>query len=175
MRIMGLDPGIAHTGYAVIEVQDQELILDDLGIITTSSDASFVKRLTKIGSALEKIIEKYQPSEISIEDIFIAASPRMALKLGHARGVVMYVAGQSQARIYEYTPVQVKSAVVGYGRAGKDQVRKMARTLLHLEKLNVHDDASDALAVAICHYHSSRLRYHVDTALRRDDRLSRDP
>ena len=164
MRIMGIDPGIAHTGYAVIDCHDQELTPLDIGIIKTSSDTCFPERLKKIGATLEEIIEKYHPCEASVEDIFVAASPRLALKLGQARGVAIYVAGRAQVAIYEYTPLQVKEAIVGYGRASKDQVRKMVSVLLNLKELKIHDDASDALAIAVCHYQFSRLRYYSNAS-----------
>ena len=159
MRIMGIDPGIAHTGYAVIESVNQKLLLHDIGIIETFPKESFPDRLKKIGISLEKIIEEYRPEEISVEDIFIASNPKLALNLGQARGVVIYVAGKMRTQIFEYTPLQVKQAIVGYGRATKDQVRKMTKLLLNLKELKVHDDASDALALALCHHHSSHLRY----------------
>ena len=165
MRIMGIDPGIAHTGYAVIESLDQELHLHDVGIIKTSPKESFPDRLKKIGASLETIMKGYQPSEVSIEDIFIASSPKLALKLGQARGVAIYIAGKAQTQIFEYTPLQVKQAIVGYGRATKDQVRIMTKILLNLKELKVHDDASDALALAICHHHSSQLRYCLSEKL----------
>lgn len=158
MRIMGIDPGIAHTGYAVIEGQGQEIALCDVGIIKTPAGANFAERLKKIGISLEELIEKHHPSEAAVEDIFIATSPRLALKLGQARGVAVYVASKCQVVVYEYTPLQVKEAIVGYGRATKDQVRKMVQVLLNLKDLKVHDDASDALAIAVCHCHSLRLR-----------------
>lgn len=164
MRIIGIDPGIAHTGYAVIDCQDQELTPLDIGIIKTSSTICFPERLKKIGISLEEIIEKYHPSEASIEDIFVAASPRLALKLGQARGVAVYVTSRAQIAIYEYSPLQVKEAIVGYGRASKDQVRKMVRVLLNLKELKVHDDASDALAIAVCHYQFSRIRYYANVS-----------
>lgn len=159
MRIMGIDPGIAHTGHAVIESLDQKFLLHDIGIIKTSPKESFPDRLKKIGDSLKKIIEEYRPDEVSVEDIFIATNPKLALKLGQARGVVLYIASKTQTQIYEYTPLQVKQAIVGYGRATKDQVRIMTKLLLNLKELKVHDDASDALALAICHHHSSHLRY----------------
>ena len=159
MRIMGIDPGIAHTGYAVIESLDQKLLLHDIGIIETSPKKSFPDRLEKIGSSLEKLIIEYQPDEISVEDIFVASSAKLALKLGQARGVAIYIACKAHTQIFEYTPLQVKQAIVGYGRATKDQVRVMTKILLNLKELKVHDDASDALALAVCHHHSSHLRY----------------
>ncbi|MEW6380626.1 MAG: crossover junction endodeoxyribonuclease RuvC [bacterium] len=157
MRIMGIDPGIAHTGYAVIEGQSQEVALCDVGIIKTPSGIHFAERLQRIGVSLEELIEKHHPAEAAVEDIFIAASPRLALKLGQARGVAVYVASRAKVAVYEYSPLQVKEAIVGYGRATKDQVRKMVQTLLNLKDLKVHDDASDALAIAVCHFHASRL------------------
>ena len=164
MRIMGIDPGIAHTGYAVVDCQDQELTPLDIGIIKTSSTISFPERLKKIGVSLEEIIEKYRPAEASIEDIFVAASPLLALKLGQARGVAVYVSVKAHVAVYEYPPLQVKEAIVGYGRATKDQVRKMVRILANLKELKVHDDASDALALAVCHYQFSRLRYYSNAS-----------
>lgn len=155
---MGIDPGIAHTGYAIVENHGQNLSLEDLGIIVTSSKSPFLDRLKTIGSRLEDLINKHQPSEVAVEEIFFAANPKLALTLGHVRGVALYLAAKSQLPVFEYTPLQVKEAMVGYGRATKDQVRKMAKMLLHLKELDIHDDASDALAVAICHFHSSSFR-----------------
>ncbi len=165
MRIIGIDPGIAHTGYAVIECKDQKIYLHHLDIIITSPNTSFPERLKKIGLAIEEVVKKYQPEEASIEDIFFAASPKLALKLGQARGVALYTICKAQVRIYEYTPLKVKEALVGYGRATKDQVRKMAKIILNLKELKVHDDASDALALAICHHHFSQFQICVNKSL----------
>ena len=158
MRIMGIDPGIAHTGYAVIESLDRKLLLHDIGIIETSPRQIFPDRLKKIGTSLEKIIEEYQPDEVSIEDIFIASNPKLALKLGQARGVVIYIACKTHIQIFEYTPLQVKKAVTGNGKAGKDQVAFMVKRLFGIKKEIKPLDITDAMAITLTHLQRVKMR-----------------
>ena len=156
MIIIGIDPGSAATGYGLLQIKSAGKIVHIAnGTITTSSKESFSKRLLTIHQKLREQLEIYQPAELAVEDIFYAKNVKSALKLGHVRGVVMLTAMQQQIPVFEYTPTQIKQAVTGYGRAEKIQVQRMLKTLLKIEKIS-SADASDALAVAICHSFSRK-------------------
>lgn len=156
MRILGIDPGSRITGFGLIEQQGNRLRHLDNGALFTRSDAPLAERLGTIYCGLEKAIAAYRPDAVAIEQIFLAKNALSALKLGHARGAAMLAAVHAGLPVYEYTAMQVKSAVVGYGKAGKPQVQQMVKALLGLPEI-AQEDASDALAVAICHAHSSGL------------------
>jgi len=160
MRVLGIDPGSRITGYGVIEKQGNRLVHIDNGALQVGSGDDFALRLERIYSGLEQIIEKYSPRAAAIEQIFVSRNVNSALKLGHARGVAMLAAIHGGLDVNEYTAVQVKSAVVGYGRAAKGQVQQMVKALLNLPEI-AQEDASDALAVAICHAHSAAFHKQV--------------
>jgi len=160
MRILGVDPGSKATGYGFIDQQGNRLIHIDNGAIFTSSKAALAERLQLIYQQLSSLIQKHQPDAVAVEQVFMARNPASALKLGHARGVALLAGINAGLPVAEYSALQVKSAVVGYGRAGKNQVQQMTRTLLNLPEI-AQEDAADALAVAICHAHSHHLSSQV--------------
>lgn len=153
---MGIDPGTGTTGYGLVEKQGNRLIHLDNGAIFTRSDEELPRRLQTIHASLAQVIADYAPQAVAVEQIFVARNALSALKLGHARGVALLAAVQAGLPVFEYTALQVKSAVVGYGRAEKGQVQQMVRLLLALPEI-AQEDAADALAVAICHAHSHNL------------------
>lgn len=156
MIILGIDPGSRATGYGLIEQQGNRLLHIDNGAIMTRSDDPLADRLALIYDQLEDLIQIFKPDAMAVEQVFVAKNPASALKLGHARGVALLAGIKAGLPVAEYTALQVKSAVVGYGRAAKSQVQHMTRTLLNLPEI-AQEDAADALAVAICHAHSHKL------------------
>jgi len=155
MLVLGVDPGSHVTGYGLVEKKNNQLICIDSGQVTSSAKIPFYDRIHKIFKAMAEIMERYRPGEMSIEDVFYAKNIQSSLKLGHARGAVLIAAVQCGVRIFEYTPVEIKKSVVGYGRATKEQVNSMVRIILNL-KTTPKLDTSDALAAAICHINTSR-------------------
>ena len=156
MRILGIDPGFAITGYSIIDYQGNKFKLIDSGAVTTKAGVSFPLRLTKIYDDLSMIIDEYKPDAISVEELFFNNNVKTAINVAQARGVVLVVGCQKQIPTYEYTPLQIKQAVAGYGRADKIQVQKMVKAILNVEKLPKIDDTTDSMAAAICHAHSAR-------------------
>ena len=157
MKIFGIDPGSARTGYGCVESDGTRHRLIVCGAIRTPVAHPFPQKLLAIHSGLAALLAQCRPDCVAIENLFHASNARSALKLGHARGVAMLAAVEAGLPIVEYTPAEVKQAVVGYGRAEKRQVQSMIKLLLRLETLPSPHDAADALAVAICHLHRSRL------------------
>lgn len=158
MRVLGIDPGTLTSGYGIVAEEDHKLFHVASGGISPSAKQPFPKRLKKIYEELEKIIDNYRPQVVVIEDIFVSKNIKSALKLGHARGVAILVAMNAGLAVFEYAPLEVKQAVVGNGMADKKQVQMMVKALLDLPKVPHPADAADALAAAICHIHSSRLK-----------------
>lgn len=158
MRVLGIDPGTLTSGYGIVTEEDHKLFHVVSGGISPSAKHPFPKRLAKIYDELEKIIEKYKPQAVVVEDLFVSNNIKSALKLGHARGVAILAAVNAGLPVFEYAPAEVKQAVVGSGKADKKQVQIMVKTLLDLPKAPHPADAADALAAAICHIHSSRMR-----------------
>jgi crossover junction endodeoxyribonuclease RuvC len=154
MIILGIDPGSRITGYGIISKQGNRLIHIDNGAIFTQSAKDFPQRLEKIFQGLSGIIAEYQPEAVAIENVFVAKNAQSALKLGQARGAAIVAAVNVGLPVHEYTAMQVKQAVVGSGRAEKAQVQHMIKALLNLPEV-AQEDASDALAVAVCHAHSA--------------------
>lgn len=152
MRILGIDPGTRITGYGLIEKVGNRLLHVDNGAIYTRTDAPLSDRLKTIYDGLCRVIGEHAPETMAVERIFVAKNALSALKLGHARGVAMLAGVHAELPVAEYTAVEVKKAVVGYGKAAKLQVQQMVRVLLNLPEI-AQEDASDALAVAICHAH----------------------
>jgi len=153
MRVLGIDPGSRITGYGLIDKEGNRLIHVDNGAIFTDSHKDFPMRLQRIYRGLTEIIERYRPDSVAVENIFFATNVQSALKLGQARGAAIVAGVNAGLPVYEYTALQVKQAVVGHGRADKQQVQKMLKVLLNLPEI-AQEDASDALATAICHAHS---------------------
>ena len=153
---MGIDPGTAATGYGLIKKLPDKLKIIDYGCIKTEAKFSTAERLKKIDRQLTKLIKKYKPKRIAVEDIFFFKNLKTAVKVSQARGVILARAAQPKVSVIEYTPLQIKQAVTGYGRADKKQVQKMVKVILNLKKIPQPDDAADALATAICCAHSLR-------------------
>lgn len=152
--IFGIDPGSERTGYGCIQSDGRRHRLLECGSLSAGAEASFPERLQAIHEGLASLLARHRPDCVAIENIFHAKNVRSALKLGHARGVALLAASASGAQIVEYTPAEIKRAVVGFGRAEKRQVGQMVKLLLGLEAPPSPHDAADALAVAICHIHS---------------------
>ena len=158
MRTLGIDIGTAITGWAVLEYKDNSrnsFKVVDYSSIQTSSKKPMAERLNIIYDELIKIIKKYKPYHMAVEDLFFFKNQKTVIKVGQARGVVILAGIKSGLSVYDYTPLQVKQAVTGYGRAEKKQVQEMVKKILHLDEVPKPDDVADALAVAICHLNSS--------------------
>ena len=156
MRILGIDPGYAITGYSIIDYQGNRFKLVDSGAVLTKAGESFPDRLTKIYNDVAQIIDSYKPDSISVEELFFNNNAKTAINVAQARGIVLVVGRQKNIPTFEYTPLQIKQAVAGYGRADKLQVQKMVKTILNVEKLPKLDDTTDSMAAAICHAHSAK-------------------
>lgn len=157
MRVLGIDPGTATTGYAVVEEAAGHLQLIVLGVITTPAKTPLPSRLQTIYTELKEIVAEYEPEAAAVEELFFSRNARTAMSVGHARGVILLALIDSDLSIAEYTPMQIKQAVTGYGNADKHQVQEMVRMLLALPALPKPDDAADAAAVAICYLHRAKL------------------
>ncbi|MBF0140149.1 MAG: crossover junction endodeoxyribonuclease RuvC [Magnetococcales bacterium] len=156
MRVLGIDPGIAVTGWGVVESLGGKYRAVAHGCIRTNPDAGLPARLGEIVTGVNLVIAKYQPQLAAVEEIFVAQNPSSALKLGHARGAAIAAISLGGMDIFEYTALQVKKAVVGYGRAEKHQVQEMVKMLLAMSK-PAPADAADALAAAVCHLNQAPL------------------
>jgi len=166
MLVIGIDPGTARTGYGLIRqtpVGGLELV--DFGVITTPPDALMPNRLMQLHSDLSEFLSLHKPDSGAVEKLFFQRNISTAISVGQARGVALLALAQAGVEIDEYTPREIKQAVVGYGNAEKAQIQQMVRTLLEMESIPRPDDAADALAVAICHLHSSQLRKRIEGAL----------
>jgi crossover junction endodeoxyribonuclease RuvC len=156
MIILGIDPGSRITGYGLISKEGNRLVHIDNGAVFTQSAKDFPQRLEQIFTGLSAVIAKYRPDAVAVEKVFLAKNAQSALKLGQARGAAIVAAVNVGLAVFEYTALQVKQAVVGSGRAEKVQVQQMIKALLNLPEV-AQEDASDALAVAICHAHSAAM------------------
>lgn len=165
MLVLGVDPGSQVTGYGLVEKKNDQLTCIHSGHITSSSKIPFYERIHKIFQSMVEVMDHYGPQEMAIEDMFYAKNIKTSLKLGHARGAVLIAAVQCRIQIFEYTPLEIKKSVVGYGRATKEQVRSMVRIILKL-KSNPNLDISDALAAAICHLNWSRFESQTRGTIR---------
>lgn len=158
MIVLGIDPGIAIVGYGVVEQMGNSYKVIDYGAITTDSKTPTPKRLELIHRGLGQLIEKYQVEAMAVEELFFNKNVKTAIQVAQARGVILLSGEEKNLPIYEYTPLQVKQGVVGYGRAEKSQVQIMVKTLLNLKEIPKPDDVADALAVALCHCHTGGLK-----------------
>ena len=158
MLVLGIDPGTAITGYGLVREDDEGSVLVGYGVITTPADQLLPQRLQTIYHGLTAIIAQHQPDQVAVEELFFSRNVRTALSVGQARGVVLLAAAEAGLPLHEYKPLEVKQTVAGYGGADKRQVQEMVRLLLHLEQVPEPDDAADAVAVAVCHIHSARMR-----------------
>jgi crossover junction endodeoxyribonuclease RuvC len=155
MLVLGVDPGSRVTGYGIIERENNQLSYVGSGHIHSSDKIPFHDRVYNIFQSMVKIMDDYRPQEMAIEDMFYAKNVQSALKLGHARAAVLIAAVEKGLKIFEYSPLEIKKSIAGYGRAGKEQVRSMVKVILKLKK-DLDLDTSDALATAICHANWSR-------------------
>jgi crossover junction endodeoxyribonuclease RuvC len=149
--VLGVDPGTAILGYGVVAVDGDELSALEYGVLTTPSHLPLTSRLLALFDGLTTVIDRTRPSEAAVEQLFFARNVQSALAVGQARGVVLLAAARGAIPVSEYTPLQVKQAVAGYGRATKEQVQQMVQVILRLQEIPQPDDAADALAIAICH------------------------
>jgi crossover junction endodeoxyribonuclease RuvC len=157
MRVLGIDPGLAIVGHAVVEEDGSTLRLIEAGVIRTSAKRSIPERLQKIYRELGKIVAEYDPEAAGVEELFFSRNVTTAISVGQARGVSLLALADVGLPIAEYSPPQVKEAITGYGNADKRQVQEMVRMLLNLPEAPRPDDAADAVAVAICYLHRARL------------------
>lgn len=158
MRIMGIDPGLATTGYGFVDYQHNQFRVIQYGVIRTHSKTPMPDRLNKINECMKQLIIRYKPDTVAVEELFFNSNAKSALLVGQARGVVILTASLENLPIFEYTPLQVKQGVAGYGRAEKQQVQIMVKTLLNLKEIPKPDDAADALAIAMCHAHTGNFQ-----------------
>ncbi len=166
MRILGVDPGCESTGYGIIESDGSRHSAILFGAIRTSARRPFHQRLLKIHQELCRILDREPVDAVAVEAVFHSANVKSALKLGHARGVVLVAAARDGRPVFEYSALEIKGAIVGYGRAEKHQVQGMVRYLLGLAEIPSPNDAADALAVAICHSHVAATRAIIERAAR---------
>lgn len=158
MRILGIDPGYAIMGYGVLDYTGNKFEVVNYGSVETNAGEEMPGRLAKLYDGLNGVIEKYHPQEASIEELFFNNNAKTAILVGQARGVAILACVKNGLEIAEYTPLQIKQATVGYGRADKKQVQAMVKMILNLESVPQPDDTADAVAAAICHAHSRNTR-----------------
>lgn len=158
MVILGIDPGLSMCGYGVVDVSNNMVRCLDYGCIRTAKAPDMPAKLGKIFDELTSIIQTYQPSHCAIENVFYHENVNTAIVMGHARGVAMLAAQRAQLQIFEYAPREIKMSVTGFGAASKEQIQAMVQNILKLKKTPRPLDASDGLAVALCHYH--RVKFH---------------
>jgi crossover junction endodeoxyribonuclease RuvC len=164
MRVLGIDCGIERTGYAVIESDGRRHSLVVAGVIRTSPHTPFEQRLLEVARGLRQVVRDHQPEAAAVEQVFHAVNAKTALKLAHARGVALLVVAESGVELGEYSPLEVKNSVVGYGRAEKSQVQMMVASLLGLAEPIASEDASDAVAVAVCHATTQSVRHRMEAS-----------
>ncbi len=157
MIILGLDPGLATMGFGVVEkLKNDDTVALDYGVVNTPKNESLPVRLAMLEEGINRILEKYKPEEIAVEELFFSKNITTGIPVAHARGVMLLTCIKYCGRLYEYTPNQIKQSLTGYGKADKVQMMHVVTSLLHLNKIPRPDDAADALAVALCHAHTSR-------------------
>jgi crossover junction endodeoxyribonuclease RuvC len=158
MRIIGIDPGYAIVGFGIVECESCQFQVIDYGSITTSKSLPMPQRLKEIYDDLFYILDKHKPHHMAIERLYFQNNQKTAIDVAEARGVILLAAQQFSIDIFEYTPLQVKQSITGYGKAVKTQMQEMTKRILHLDAIPKPDDAADALAMAICHGHSATSR-----------------
>lgn len=164
MRVLGIDPGYAILGYGIVDIKGSRLTPVRYGVITTDKDMDMPLRLKHLYARLMEIIEESEPDVSAIEELFFNSNAKTAILVGQARGAAILACINSGLEVYEYTPLQIKQALVGYGRAEKEQVQYMVKTLLNLDEVPKPDDAADAVAAAICHCNSSNSLGRIKSA-----------
>lgn len=158
MLVVGIDPGVATTGYGIVRDTKNGILLVDYGVVTTPPKMVLAQRLLLLHQELEKIIQLHRPESAAVEKLFFQKNVTTAIAVGQARGVALLTMAENQIEVSEYTPLEVKQAVAGYGSADKKQVQYMVKAILNMEVVPTPDDAADALAIAICHLHSVRYK-----------------
>lgn len=156
MRILGIDPGYAIVGYGVLEYEKNRFYPLEYGAVTTEAHTDFQQRLKEVFVSVDEIIKRTNPQALAIEKLFFTTNQKTVIQVAQARGVILLAASLNNIPVYEYTPLQIKQSVTGYGKALKPQVQDMTKRILRLEKVPKPDDTADALAVAICHGYSFR-------------------
>lgn len=156
--VLGIDPGTATTGYGLVREEGDALQAVAFGVIRTEPDVPLAQRLASLYTQLSALVHTHQPDAAAVEELFFSRNVRTAMAVGQARGVALLALAHAHIPVDEYTPRQVKQAVAGYGNAAKDQVQEMVRLLLNLPEVPQPDDAADALAIAICHLHTMRMK-----------------
>ena len=156
LRVLGLDPGTAIVGWGIVEGEDQDLALVDYGVIRTPANMPLVERVAIIYDQVNEVLTRFQPLGVGVEQLFFARNVTTALPVAHARGVILLAIHQRALPFAEFTPMQIKQAVTGYGNADKQQMQQMVRLLLGLDEVPRPDDAADAVAVAICYHQTAR-------------------
>lgn len=157
MRILGVDPGLATIGWGVIDIEKGKAKVVSYGIIKTPKEETIPVRLCLIEKGMKSLIAQFTPDEIALEELFFNTNITTGINVAHARGVILLTCVKECGKLYEYTPLQIKQALTGYGRADKQQIQHMVKTFLNLNKIPRPDDAADALAVALTHSQTSRL------------------
>ncbi|MGI5898857.1 MAG: crossover junction endodeoxyribonuclease RuvC [Christensenellales bacterium] len=158
MIILGIDPGLATLGFGIVSYDNVKAHMVDYGVLSTKAGVPLPARLSSLFEGISDLLARHQPDDIAIEELFFNTNVTTAIAVGEARGAVIAACAAYSPNIFEYTPLQIKQAITGYGRADKQQVQMMVKMLLSLQKTPKPDDAADALAVAICHAHSLRMR-----------------
>ena len=157
MRILGIDPGIATMGYGVVEkLQNGNTVALDYGVVATPKEESLPVRLAMLEEGVNRILKKFSPDEVAVEELFFTKNVTTGIAVAQARGVTLLACVKQCGRLYEYTPMQIKQALTGYGRADKQQMQHVVASILRLKSIPRPDDAADALAVALCHAHTAR-------------------
>jgi crossover junction endodeoxyribonuclease RuvC len=168
MRVLGIDPSIRSTGFGIIEYSQNNYTVLGYGVIKPSRRLLFHHKINEIKKQLEKLISSYSPDEVAIENPFYAQNIKTAITLGQVRGATLVAVASHDCSLHEYSPLEIKKAVTGYGRADKNQVNTMVKALLHIEDKKIEADASDALATAICHLNSRIFQTKLDESGAKD-------
>jgi len=163
--LLGIDPGLAKTGFGIVGEQGNRLKCYSYGIIKTHSNEEMSKRLLALYQKMQELVQKYSPREMVLEKIFFSRNVKTAFQVGQARGVVILTAAQNDIPVFEYTPLEIKKAITGYGQAEKKQVQTLVKSILNLKEKPHPDDASDALGAAICHIQTQNWRKKVEEYL----------
>lgn len=159
MLILGLDPGLARLGWGVLNYDGVRMKALDYGVLTTTAGTELPLRLLQLYEGVTSLLHRFEPDEVAMEELFFAKNVTTAISVGEARGVTLLACRQYTNQLYEYTPMQIKQAVVGYGKADKMQIQQMVKLILHLSEIPKPDDAADGLAIAICHANTSHMRH----------------
>ncbi len=157
MYILGIDPGLATLGYGIVKKEFNRPVMVQYGVLSTPAKAALPQRLRSIFLGIDQLMKTYNPDSVAVEELFFSKNVTTGIAVAQARGAAIAAAAQYTEKLYEYTPMQVKQAVCGYGRAEKGQVQRMVQMLLSMDETPKPDDAADALAIAICHAHSSNM------------------